>query len=102
MFYAIILKRILITKKEELGVQWIKLHDEELQNLSSNDEGETSGTWNTRDEMRNSCKLFRKPEERGLNFFRELVVLIWILKKRGVRLWTGFIWLRTGTNGGLL
>jgi len=26
----------------------------------------------------------------------------WILKKQGVRVWTGFNWLKTGSSGGLL
>jgi hypothetical protein len=30
------------------------------------------------------------------------ILLKWILKKQGVRMWAGFIWLRIGTSGGLL
>jgi hypothetical protein len=30
------------------------------------------------------------------------VILKLILKKKGGRMWTGFIWLRIGTGGGLL
>jgi hypothetical protein len=29
------------------------------------------------------------------------IILKWILKKWGLRLWTGFIWLRIGTSGGV-
>jgi hypothetical protein len=29
-------------------------------------------------------------------------ILKWILGKYGVKVWIGFIWLRTGTVGGLL
>jgi hypothetical protein len=29
------------------------------------------------------------------------MILEWILGKQGVKLWTGFIWLRIGTSGGL-
>jgi hypothetical protein len=29
-------------------------------------------------------------------------ILEWILGKEGDKLWTGFIWLRIGTSGGLL
>jgi len=29
-------------------------------------------------------------------------IINWILKKQRVKMWTGFIWLRTRTNGGLL
>jgi hypothetical protein len=60
------------------------------------------GTHMTR--MRNSCNLFGKPEEVrvGLYCLREPVVLTWILKEWGVRMWIGFIRFRTGTNGGLI
>jgi hypothetical protein len=30
------------------------------------------------------------------------IILKWILKKQCGRAWTGFIWLRIGTNGRLL
>jgi hypothetical protein len=30
------------------------------------------------------------------------MILKGILKEKGVRMWTGFIWLRIGTSGGLL
>jgi hypothetical protein len=30
------------------------------------------------------------------------IILEWILRKEGGRIWTGFIWLWIGTNGGLL
>jgi hypothetical protein len=30
------------------------------------------------------------------------VILEWILEKKGAKLWTGFIWLRIRTSGGLL
>jgi hypothetical protein len=30
------------------------------------------------------------------------IILRWILKKWDGKAWTGFIWLRTGTGGGLL
>jgi hypothetical protein len=30
------------------------------------------------------------------------IILKWILGDWGVKVWTGFIWLRIGTNGGLL
>jgi len=30
------------------------------------------------------------------------IILIWIFKKRDGEAWTGLIWLRTGTGGGLL
>jgi hypothetical protein len=30
------------------------------------------------------------------------IILEWILGKQGGEVWTGFIWLRIGTSGGLL
>jgi hypothetical protein len=30
------------------------------------------------------------------------IILEWILKKQGVRLWSGFMWLRMGSSYGLL
>jgi hypothetical protein len=30
------------------------------------------------------------------------IILEWVLGKYGAKLWTQFIWLRIGTNGGLL
>jgi hypothetical protein len=57
-------------------------------------------------EMRNSCQiLVGKPE--GKRQLKDLVVdakiiLEWALRKYGGMVWTGFIWLRIGTNGGLL
>jgi hypothetical protein len=30
------------------------------------------------------------------------IILIWIVRKQGGRMWTGFIWLRIGTGGRLL
>jgi hypothetical protein len=30
------------------------------------------------------------------------IILEWMLEEKGGKLWTGCIWLRIGTNGGLL
>jgi hypothetical protein len=30
------------------------------------------------------------------------VIFKWIFKKQGVRMWTGFMWLKVGSNVGLL
>jgi hypothetical protein len=32
----------------------------------------------------------------------ERIPLKWILRRLGVEVWTGLIWLKTGTSGGLL
>jgi hypothetical protein len=37
-------------------------------------------------------------EERGVG---ARIMLKWILEEQGGKLWTGFIWLRIGTIGGL-
>jgi hypothetical protein len=44
---------------------------------------------------------------KGRDHFKDLgvdgkVILEWILRKRCGNVWTGFIWLRIGTSGGLL
>jgi hypothetical protein len=31
-----------------------------------------------------------------------MIILEWMLEKRGGKLWIGFVWLRTGTSDGLL
>jgi hypothetical protein len=41
----------------------------------------------------------RPLEDPGVN---ERIILKWILEKWGGRAWTGSIWLRIGTGGGLL
>jgi hypothetical protein len=30
------------------------------------------------------------------------IIFIWVFEKQGGKVWTGFIWLRIGTSGGLL
>jgi hypothetical protein len=39
-----------------------------------------------------------KPEDLDVG---ERIILKWILEKQDGVVWTGFIWLRTGTSGGL-
>jgi hypothetical protein len=45
-----------------------------------------------------------KAEEttRKTNNVGEWMILKWILERQDEVVWTGFIWLRMGTNGGLL
>jgi hypothetical protein len=57
-------------------------------------------------EMRNTYNILAgKPEEK--NYLDDLgvdgrIIREWILGKSRGRVWTGFIWLRIGTSGGLL
>jgi hypothetical protein len=48
--------------------------------------------------------LVKKPEEkRPLNLdVGRKIILEWIFKKWGLRMWIGFIWIRIGTSGRLL
>jgi hypothetical protein len=56
--------------------------------------------------MRDTHKiLVGKPEGRDHAEYLGLdwrILLEWILGKCGGKVWTGFIWLRIGTSGGLL
>jgi hypothetical protein len=50
-------------------------------------------------ETRNTCSvLVGKPEDLDV---RERIILNWILEKQDGLVWIGFIWLRTGTSGGI-
>jgi hypothetical protein len=55
--------------------------------------------------MRNACRWESQKErdhhKEGLDIGRRKI-LKWILEKEDGVLWTGFIWLRIGTSGGLL
>jgi hypothetical protein len=57
-------------------------------------------------EMRNTCKiLVAKPEGKrppGRPKRNGKILLKWIMRKYGGKVWNGYIWLRTGTNGELL
>jgi hypothetical protein len=49
--------------------------------------------------------LVRRHEGRGHSedlSLVEAITLGWILGEYGEKVWTGFIWLRTGTSGGIL
>jgi hypothetical protein len=56
--------------------------------------------------MRNVTKLYSK-DLKGKDHSEDLredgrIILKRISKRQGVRMWTGFIWLRIGTCGGIL
>jgi len=45
---------------------------------------------------------YRPRDHMGELGMRLRIILKWILKKYGVRMWAGFIWLRKGISGGIL
>jgi hypothetical protein len=58
-------------------------------------------------EMRNAYNFFFLKSLEGRNLLEGIgvdgrVILKLVLKKLGGRVWTGFIWLRLGTSGGIL
>jgi hypothetical protein len=57
-------------------------------------------------EMRNACKILaEKPEMKrplGKPRRRWEDNIIWVLGKEGGKVWTGCVWLRNGTSGGIV
>jgi hypothetical protein len=56
-------------------------------------------------EIRNAYTILIEKPKRGdhlESIDRGIISYLWILKKDGVKMWTGFIWLRIGASGGLL
>jgi hypothetical protein len=94
---------------------WRRLHNEELHNLYTSPYiikviKSRRVSW-TEDvarmgEIRNAYSiLVGKPEVRNHSEYLDVSgrkILEWMLWQQGGRLWTGCIWLRTGTSGGLL
>jgi hypothetical protein len=103
-----VLRRISGLKRDEVTGGWRKLHDEELLNLYSSPRiiimksrriwaGHAARMW----EKRNAYRiLVGKPEgKKPLGRTRRR----WVDNMDGHRMvWTGSIWLRIGTSGGLL
>jgi hypothetical protein len=57
-------------------------------------------------EVRNAYKV-QTENLNGTDRFGDLgvdstTILKWFLKRQGVKMWTGFMWLKKGTSGGLL
>jgi hypothetical protein len=114
MFENRVLRRIFGPKREEVAGGWISLHNEELRKLYASPDiiratesrkmrwtghvarvGETSNAYKI---------LVEKPEGKrrlGRPTRRWGIILEWILGKQGGKVWTGCIWLRRGTSGGL-
>jgi hypothetical protein len=60
--------------------------------------------WAGHAEMKNTQRtalLFCKPEGKKDIYGSVRIILNWILRKWDGRGWTGYIWLKTGTNGRL-
>jgi hypothetical protein len=106
-----VLRRIFGPKREKVAGDWRRLHNEELHNLHASPNviraiKSRRMSWarhvTRTGEMRNAYRFFiGKPEgERSIGRPRRR----WecILEKYGAKLWTGFIWLRLQTSGGLL
>jgi hypothetical protein len=48
--------------------------------------------------MKRNAHFIERKETLRRSFIEGRVILTWILKKNGRKLWAGFIWLRRGTN----
>ena len=115
MFHNWVLGKILGPKRDEVRVEWRKLHNEELYDLYCSPN--TIRVIKSR-RMRWARHVARMVERRGV--YRVLVgkpeerdhlkdpgvegriILRWVFRKWDVGAWTGLIWLRIGTGGGHL
>ena len=114
MFENRVLRRIFGPKRDEVTGEWRKLRNEELNNLYSlsnivrviQSRMKWVGHLARMEESRGVYRVVvGKPEgknhleDRGLD---GRVILCWIFRKWDVGGWTGSMWLRIGTGGGLL
>ena len=113
MFETRVLRRIIGTKKNEVAGEWIKLHNEELNDLYSSPSifrvtksrimrwvGHVARMGERRVLYR---VLVEKPEGKshlGDPGVDGRIILRWIFRKWNVRVWTESSWLRIGTGGG--
>ena len=111
-----VLTRLLGPKRDEVTGKWRKLHNEELNDLYSPN---NAGVNKSR-KMRWAGHVGRRGREGAYTVLwwgnlrerdrlgdpglvgRIILVLRWIFTKWDVRVWTGSLWLRTGTVCGLL
>jgi hypothetical protein len=94
---------------DEVTGGWRKLHNEELYNLYSSPSiirmilaGHVARMLQKKNAYRilagkpEGKRPLRRPRRRGWT------ILKWILERQDVKVWTGLVWLRIVTNGGLL
>jgi hypothetical protein len=85
-----VLRRIIGLRRDEVTGEWRKLHNEELRDLYS------------------SPSIIRMIKSRRLIWAGHvarmglLIILGWILERWDGVMWTGLVWLKTGTGGELL
>jgi hypothetical protein len=110
-----VLRRIFRPKRKEVAGGWRRLHDEELHNLYASlniirviksRRTRWAGHVTRMGTIRNVYNILigKLEGKRPLGRPRRRwgIILERILGKQGAKLWTGFIWLRIGTNGVLL
>jgi hypothetical protein len=110
-----VLRRIFGSKRDEVGGEWRKLHNEELHDLYSSPSifriikamrMRWAGQVARMGEKRNAYRLFvgrlegrrplGRPRRRWLDNIRmDVVEVVWVM-------WTGLVWLRIGASGELL
>jgi hypothetical protein len=83
-------------KENEVAGGWRKLHSGVTKSKNIG-----AGYVSCMGELKNVYKiLVGKPE--GRHSIDEMTILKWILRKKDLRMWIGFIWLRICTRGGFL
>jgi len=110
-----VLRRIFGPKRDEVTGEWIKLHNEELNDLYSSPSivqviKSRRMRWASHvarmGECRGVCRvLVVKPEGKyhfGHPGVDGRIILIWVFRKWDVGVWTGSSWLGLGTGGGRL